>query len=302
MLHLNQERISAEQIAKYKKELQEIFPSAFRTGAPIMIRIRPEKRTKAFVYKAHETDEPIGQKFAESAPTKISCKGYYLENGIRLPWNYVTTAPTMRFGEKVFSTTYIEIKDDLPIDPNDIERLIMLYYLNTNFSNNKVGKLNAKFEFVIPSKEASKVIDQVVSNYKEVTQILNKETRMDYEAILSVYALLGLNSMGDEEQDRLSLYSVVTTNPTFKELYHKHYENVVAKNGVGSDLTSLIRAAKEKGVIAKDNGNWVFKNSSGAVVSTIVEVKGGKPNEFNNLVEYIKISEADQDVLAELMK
>ena len=48
MLYINQERISAEQIAQYTKKLKEIFPSAFTTGAPINVRIRPEKRTKGW--------------------------------------------------------------------------------------------------------------------------------------------------------------------------------------------------------------------------------------------------------------
>jgi hypothetical protein len=303
MLYINQERVSAEQIAQYRKQLKEIFPSAFTTGAPINVRIRPEKRTKGWVYKANDTTgDPLGQKYVESAATKISCKGYFMDGGIRKPWNYVTVAPTMKFGERVFQTTYIEIKDDMPIDPNDIEKLIMLYFFNTNFSNNANPKLNAKFEFVVPSKEASKVINQVVSNYTEVTQILNKDTRMDYESIKSLYSLLDLNAVGDEEQDRLALYNVVTSNPHFKDLYHKHYQNAIAKKDNTLDIASKIKEAKDKGVIAKEGDNWVFRNESGATVSVIAAISGGKPHEFKNLVEYIKLSEADQDILNDLMK
>jgi hypothetical protein len=303
MLYINQERITAEQIAKYRKQLQEIFPSAFNTGSPIMVRIRADKRTKGWVYRANETDESIGQKFVESAATKIGCKGYYIEGGIRKPWNYVIKAPTMQYGEKVFSTTFIEIKDDLPIDPiSDIEKLIMLYFFNPNFSNNAVGKISAKFEFVVPSKEAEKVIDQVVSNYKEVTQILNKETRMDYEAIKSLYTLLDLNIGGDEEQDRLALYNVVTGNPHFRELYKKHYDNAIVKKDNTFDIAAKVKDARDRGVISKEGENWVFKNESGATISVIAEAKGGKPHELKNLIEYIKISDADQEVLAELMK
>ena len=125
---------------------------------------------------------------------------------------------------------------------------------------------------------------------------------MDYESIKSLYSLLDLNAVGDEEQDRLALYNVVTSNPHFKDLYHKHYQNAIAKKDNTLDIASKIKEAKDKGVIAKEGDNWVFRNESGATLSVIAAISGGKPHEFKNLVEYIKLSEADQDILNDLMK
>jgi len=298
--------------SKEKDELKKIFPHAFGTNPqPILINQADNSGVVVTVFKKGDIHNPLRNRVQRSPATLVAAKGKFIgEDGMTHEWILTDKLPKLnKAGDREFSAPNIAIAHATQIDgTRDIEKLVGLYYYSGNFRNGKQGKKNAKFEFVIPSVASAKRIESVNAQAKFTNALLVESSRMSYDKVKEIYASLGLNLTGIEEDDRLALFDYCIQNANgFVERYERAIANIEAldKANRGSsmtDINALITKAKKAGALVEEDGFWVLKNENGGEVEKVVEVRGDKAQAKNlALAEFLAVSPVTVDTITALV-
>lgn len=288
-------------------ELSKIFTNSFDGGnAPIIVNRTKSSQATAEIFRPSQTDAPVGRRRVSSPPHWASCKGKFKgKDGLMHQWRYSTTLPSYdKSGEPIFSSEQLEIKDGMVINPNDIEKLVALYFYCPLFKNGKQSRSSAAFEFVIPSAAAKSRIERVSFEYEYTTELLREgKDRKDYNWVKAMYNALALQSTNIEADDRVQLYDMVIGDAGFRERYERAKLNIsaVGKNNgarIVNDISDIITAAVKERFLVEENGFWVIKDLNGTTTKTLTQVIGTKAQDKKlNLTEFLISNPVDLDEL-----
>jgi hypothetical protein len=313
--------IDSEKKTDFKKEfvkLAEYFPYSFNekgvlaNALPIQVELAGQPYKAAF-FKKGMIEMPLGARNASMDTIhRLSGNGTFAnETGTLSTWVYTKTAPTIKGGEKVFAKQSIEFKLPFTLNPaKDLEKIIALFFYSPAFTNNERalrdgGRNGGKYKFIFVGEKSKKTIDTIAFQTKYANMLILEGSRFSDKQFEELSQLLAFVSTGVMEEDRLSMYNLVTSDAKFRERFDRIATMISEdskKTEVVLDAAKIVTKARAAKVLVIEDNMWVTKNENGVTQRTIAETRGEKQPEKNEaLVEFLNASQDDLEHIKSLL-